>query len=130
MFGLTGCTSKITVETDGTEDINIQTNIVQKDKDESNTTKVESNKEQTKVSETEKEKVKNSDKSENLTKQEINEIEGFINNINELNTGFLFINYDNPEDLTKQLSEYNILNLRYAIISSGYGRKAKTGTDW
>ena len=130
MFGLTGCTSKITVETDGTEDINIQTNLVQKDKEESNTIKVESNKEQIKVSETEKtetEEVKNSDKSENLTKQEINEIEEFINNINELNTGFLFVNYDNPEDLTKKLSEYNILNLRYAIISSGYGRKAKTG---
>ena len=138
MFGLTGCTSKITVETDGTEDINIQTNIVQKDKEESNTIKVESNKEQIKVSEIEKtetEKVTNSGKNENLTKQEITEIEEFINNINELNTGFLFVNYDNPEDLTKKLADEAVpqllgptsINLRYAIIHSGYGRKAKTG---
>ena len=42
LIGLTGCTSKITVETDGENDVHINTNIIQKNDNEENKTTNES----------------------------------------------------------------------------------------
>lgn len=111
LFSLTGCTSKVTIETDGDNDIQIQTNIVSENDSDENNEKVE------------------------LTKAEIKDIENFINNSDEDNVGFLSINYSNPEDFFKQIADESLLHLvhnsakqliRYAIVKSEYAKEPTT----
>lgn len=84
------------------------------------------------INDTDKDNSENNVKVE-LTKEEIKEIEDFINDEKLKNTGFLFINYTNPEEIVKKIANENegqyldvsaIDTLRYAIIDSGYGKEA------
>ena len=131
LIGLTGCTSKITVETDGENDVHINTNIIQKNDNEENKTTNES-KEKNTISDKNQnnantnEKIENNSKV-NLTVSELNEIGNFLNS-EENNLPFLRINYTSPEDLVKQIANgssencisYAINEIRYTIAASKY----------
>ena len=123
LLGLTGCTSKVTIETDGENDIQINTNVISKnEKEESNSTKDNNqNKEANNTTTQNNSKIQ-------LNSNELTEIQNFLNS-KDNNIGFLCINYSSPEDLVKQIANTNIGhyldvsaigNIRYTIAASNY----------
>ena len=120
LIGLTGCTSKVTIETDGENDVQINTNIIQKNDKEDNDTSNDKNNATTN-------EVVESNSKVSLTVSELNEIGNFLNS-EENNLPFLRINYTSPEDLVKQIAigssrncnSYAIEEIRYTIAASKY----------
>lgn len=122
LIGLTGCTSKVTIETDGENDVQINTNIIQKNDNEDNNTSNDKNQNNATTNE-----IVESNSKVNLTVSELNEIGNFLNS-EENNLPFLRINYTSPEDLVKQIAigssrncnSYAIEEIRYTIAASKY----------
>ena len=120
LIGLTGCTSKVTIETDGENDVQINTNIIQKNDKEDNDTSNDKNNATTN-------EVVESNSKVSLTVSELNEIGNFLNS-EENNISFLCINYTSPEDLVKQIANGSSINcmsaaineIRYTIAASKY----------
>ena len=122
LIGLTGCTSKVTIETDGENDVQINTNIIQKNDNEDNNTSNDKNQNNATTNE-----IVESNSKVNLTVSELNEIGNFLNS-EENNLPLLRINYTSPEDLVKQIAigssrncnSYAIEEIRYTIAASKY----------